>query len=338
LTDQVLFFFGLVAAFVIGGALMGLIMRKSSAKTVADAVEASLKELGDKLQGFELARERVNTSLKEQIANLASSELQLQKETARLASALRSPGVRGRWGEMQLRRVVELAGMAEHCDFTEQPANESDGKKTRPDMVIHLPNGRSVVVDAKTPLAAYLEASESTDEALRTAKLKDHAAHVRTQIVRLSAKSYWDQLADTPEFVVLFLPGESFFSAALMQEPELLEYGADRKVILATPTTLIALLKTVAYGWRQQRAAERAEEIRELGSDLYERLRALSNELAVLGSQLERSVHAFNRTVGAWEGKVVPGARRLHELGAGSGEAVDSTRIVDTPVRIPRGQ
>ncbi len=338
MTDQVLFFFGLVAAFVIGGALMGLIMRKSSAKTVADAVEVSLKELGEKLQTFELARERVNTSLKEQISNLASSELQLQKETARLASALRSPGVRGRWGEMQLRRVVELAGMAEHCDFSEQPTAESDGKKTRPDMVIHLPNGRSVVVDAKTPLAAYLEASESADEVQRTAKLKDHAAHVRTQIVRLSAKSYWDQLADTPEFVVLFLPGESFFSAALMQEPELLEYGADRKVILATPTTLIALLKTVAYGWRQQRAAERAEEIRELGSDLYERLRALSNELAVLGSQLERAVHAFNRTIGAWEGKVVPGAKRLHELGAGSGEAVDSTRIVDTPVRIPRNQ
>ncbi|HUQ92414.1 MAG TPA: DNA recombination protein RmuC [Bryobacteraceae bacterium] len=333
--DQVFLFAGLVAAFVLGGAVVWLIFRKAAAghEVVAESLTDSLKDMEAKLQSFEVARESSHAALREQIKNLAQSELQLQKETGRLASALRSPGVRGRWGEMQLRRVVELAGMADHCDFSEQVASDS---KMRPDMIIHLPNGRCMVIDAKTPLSAYLDASEMSEEAVRGVKLKEHAAQVRQQIVRLSAKSYWEQFAEAPEFVVLFLPGESFFSAALMEEPELLEYGADRKVILATPTTLIALMKAVAYGWRQQRAADRAEEIRDLGSQLYERLRAMASELSVLGSQLERAVHAYNRTLQAWESKVVPGARRVHELGAGTGEPMESPRIVETPVRTPK--
>lgn len=337
-TDQVVLFFGLVAAFVAGGAVVWLIFRRSNAMndSVADGVRDSLKEMEDKLASFELARATSHAGLKEQIQALAASELRLQKETSRLASALKSPGVRGRWGEMQLKRVVELAGMSEHCDFSEQSGIENEGRRMRPDMMIHLPNGRSLVVDAKTPLTAYLEASDATEDAARAAKMKEHAAQVRAQIVRLSAKSYWEQFSDVPEFVVLFLPGESFFSAALMEEPELLEYGADRKVILATPTTLIALMKAVAYGWRQHNAAERAEEIRELGSDLYEKMRALSNDLAVVGNQLERAVHAYNRAVGAWETKVTPGARRMHLLGAGGAEDVDNLRTIETPVRIPK--
>jgi len=337
-TDQVVLFFGLVAAFVAGGAVVWLALRKSGEghEVVAQTVRASLKEMEEKIHKLEVARESSHAGLREQIKSLTMSEVQLQKETARLASALRSPGVRGRWGEMQLRRVVELAGMTAHCDFTEQASTENDGRRMRPDLVVHLPNGRAVVIDAKTPLSGYLDATEAVDESARQAKLKEHAAQVRAQIVRLSAKSYWDQFGDAPEFVVLFLPGEAFYSAALMQEPELLEYGADRKVILATPTTLIALLKAVAYGWRQQRAAERAEEIRELGSELFERLRALANELSSLGGQLERAVQTYNRTVGAWESRVMPATRRLHELGVGAEDQLESPRVAETPVRLPR--
>lgn len=314
--------------------MVWLVLRKSGEghDAITETLRVSLKQMEEKLQTFEVARESANAGLRQQIQSLAASELELQKETARLSGALRNPGVRGRWGEMQLRRVVELAGLAEHCDFHEQP-NGDAGTKLRPDMIVRLPNARTIVIDAKTPLAAYLEATEAKDEAGRTAKLKEHAAQVRAQVVRLSAKSYWDQFAGAAEFVVLFLPGESFFSAALQQEPELLEYGADRKVILATPTTLIALLKTVAYGWRQQRAAERAEEIRELGTELYERMRGMAIELSMLGTQLDRAVQSFNRTLAAWEVKVVPGAKRIHELGAGSGDPMDPVRPVDTPVR-----
>lgn len=334
MTDQVVLFFGLVASFVAGAVVVWLILRKSTEghEAITGTLRDSLKLLEEKLQTLEVARESSHSGLRQQIQSLAASELEIQKETARLSGALRSPGVRGRWGEMQLRRVLELSGMSEHCDFQEQPSGEA-GSRLRPDMIVRLPNGRTVVIDAKTPLAAYLEATEAKDEAGRAAKLKEHAAQVRAQIVRLSAKSYWEQVAGTPEFVVLFLPGESFFSAALQQEPELLDYGADRKVILATPTTLIALLKTVAYGWRQQRAAERAEEIRELGTELYERLRAMAVELSMLGTQLDRAVQSYNRALGAWEMKVVPASKRIHELGAGSGDAIDTQREVDTPVR-----
>ncbi len=337
MTDQLLLFFGLVAAFVAGAAVVWLILRKSGEGNlkVAESVREGLREMEQKLHSFEKDRESSQAGLKEQIRLLASSELQLQKETARLASALRSPGVRGRWGEMQLRRVAELAGLSERCDFTEQVTTGGETKQ-RPDLLVHLPGGRSLVVDAKVPLSAYLEANEATDEAARAAKMKEHAAQVRAQIVRLSAKSYWDQFPEAPEFVVLFLPGEAFFSAALTEEPELLEYAADRKVILATPTTLIALMKAVAYGWRQQRAAERAEEIREQGTELYERLRGMASEMAVLGAQLERAVNSYNRVLGAWETRAIPAARRMHDLGAGSGDAIDAPRPIDTAAKAPK--
>lgn len=336
-TDQLALFFGLVAAFFAGAMLIWLILRKSGEgnQALVTQLRESLQGMEEKLKNFELARETGLAALREQIRGLAASELELQKETARLASALRSPGVRGRWGEMQLRRVVELAGMSEHCDFSEQPA--ADGEtRMRPDLIVELPNQRQIVIDAKTPLTAYIEAVEASEESVRAAKLKEHAAQVRTQVVRLSAKSYWDQFTAAPEFVVLFLPGEVFFSAALMEEPELLEYAAGRKVILATPTTLIALLKAVAYGWRQQKAAERAEEIRELGGEIYERMRAMAADFSVLGSQLERAVQSYNRAVGAWESRVAPPTRRMHELGAGSSEEIGTPRTIDTGVRAPK--
>ncbi|MBL8231920.1 MAG: DNA recombination protein RmuC, partial [Bryobacterales bacterium] len=203
MTDQVVLFFGLLAAFVAGGAVVWLVLRRSGDghEIVARTVRDSLKEMEEKLHKLEVTRESSHAGLREQIKSLTASELQLQKETARLASALRSPGVRGRWGEMQLRRVVELAGMSAHCDFVEQASAEADGRRMRPDLVVKLPNGRAVVIDAKTPLNGYLEAAEAIDENLRVAKLKEHAAQVRAQIVRLSAKSYWDQFADAPEFV-----------------------------------------------------------------------------------------------------------------------------------------
>ncbi len=335
-------FFGLVAAFFLGGLAVWLMYRQTGSGELVDSLRDSLKQMEEKLHNFELARETSQAKLSEQIRHLAMCEIDLQKETSRLSSALRSPGVKGRWGEMQLRRVAELAGMADHVDFQEQSSAErtqeknGEPRKTRPDMLIHLPNGRRMVVDAKTPLNGYLEAQELLDDAARSAKMKEFAGQVRAQIVRLSAKSYWDQFTDAPEFVVMFLPGEAFFSAALEQEPELLEYGADRRVILATPTTLIALLKTVAFGWRQQRAEQRAEEIRDLGSQLYERLRAMAVELSAMGVQLERTVQVYNRAVGAWETRVVPGARRMYELGAGSAEEMENPKPVDSAARAAR--
>ncbi|MBI3208191.1 MAG: DNA recombination protein RmuC [Candidatus Solibacter usitatus] len=340
MTDQVFLFFGLLLAFVAGAAVVWLILRKAGEghEVVALALRDSLREMQDRLQKLEVAREGANASLREQIQSLAASEVQLQKETARLSGALRAPAVRGRWGEMQLRRVVELAGMSEACDFEEQSRGDVDGSRMRPDLIVRLPNARTLVIDAKTPLSAYLESSEANDESVRAAKLKEHAAQVRQQIVRLSAKSYWDQFEDSPEFVVLFLPGEAFFSAALMAEPELLEYAADRRVILATPTTLIALLKAVAFGWRQQRAAERAEEIREIGASLYERLRSMASELSLLGGQLERTVQSYNRVLGGWESRVLPGSKRMNELGAGTGNPLEAPRQVETPVRTTKVQ
>lgn len=339
-TDQMMLFFGLVAAFLLGGLAVWLILRQAGGgqDQIVDSLKESLKQMEEKLHGFELARETSQAKLSEQIRHLATCEIELQKETSRLSSALRSPGVKGRWGEMQLRRVAELAGMAEHVDFGEQIDGGTEGRKVRPDMLIHLPNGRRVVVDAKTPLNGYLDALEALDDSARGVKMKEFAAQVRAQIVRLSAKSYWEQFSDVPEFVVLFLPGEVFFSAALESEPELLEYGADRKVILATPTTLIALMKTVAYGWRQQRAEDRADEIRKLGSQLYERLRTMAVELSALGSQLERTVQTYNRAVGAWDTRVLPGAKRMYELGAGAGDELESPQPVDSAPRLAHRQ
>jgi len=302
-------------------------------KPVADTlgkVDAQLREVEKERRGH-------YESITKHLVLWAESSAQLKSETGNLVRALRSPSVRGQWGEIQLRRVVEMAGMLDHCDFTEQVNRNTEEGRQRPDLLLHLPGGKHVVIDAKAPLAAYLDAVEATDDATREAKLKDHARQVRDHIAKLGAKQYWANFAPTPEFVVLFLPGETFFHDALQHDPSLLEYGVEQKVIPASPTTLIALLKTVAYGWRQEKLADNAEQISDLGRELYDRVVKMAEHFARLGSQLDSAVDAYNATVGTMESRVLVSARRFRELGAATGDEIAEAEVVERKARELRG-
>ncbi|MGZ8847304.1 MAG: DNA recombination protein RmuC [Pyrinomonadaceae bacterium] len=307
--------------------------RQQAIDQLVKPLKESLEKVDGRIGEMEKARAGAYSELREQVRALATSQLQLQSETGNLVKALRTPHIRGRWGEIQLRRVVELAGMLQYCDFTEQETVAGEDGRIRPDVIVRLPGNRTIVVDAKVPFDAFYESISTTDDAVRLERLKDHARLVRTHIGALSKKSYWETVQPTPEFVLLFLPGENFYSAALEQDPKLIEDGVNQGVIIATPTTLIALLKAVSYGWRQEQMAANAHEVSRLGKDLYDRLRIFTGYFADIGKGLDRALESYNKGVGSLEARVLVTARKFKERGAIAGEEIELQEPIDKSTR-----
>jgi DNA recombination protein RmuC len=289
--------------------------KEKAIDSLVKPLRESLEKVDHKIQELEKSRVGAYSGITEQLKGLAATQEQLQTETANLVKALRVPHIRGKWGEVQLRRVVEMAGMVERCDFVTQCTVNSEGGPLRPDLIVKLPNERTIIIDAKAPLSAYLEAVEAADGEVRQRELKEHARQLRKHLSNLGDKAYFEQFPRTPEFVVLFLPAESFFSTALEHDPSLIEYGVDKKVLIATPTTLIALLRAVALGWREEAIAEHAQRISELGKSLYERLVIMVEHFQKLKRALESSCVAYNKLTACFETRVLVAARRFTEMG-----------------------
>ncbi len=317
------------------GARGDLEKRQTAIDELVKPVKESLQKFDVKIGEIEKLRTEAYSGLTQQVRGLAESQVSLQREASNLVKALGTPRVRGRWGELQLRRVVEVAGMLEHCDFVEQAHVATEDGALRPDVVVRLPGGKSLVIDAKTPMDAYLAALESPTEAERRVKLADHARNIREHMKELGAKSYWKQFEHAPEFVVLFVPGESFFSAALEADPELIDRQIDENhVIPASPTTLIALLRAAAYGWRQEALEQNAQEISKLGRDLYERIATMSEHFGRVGTSLKGAVENYNKAMASLESRVLVSARRFQELKASEGKELPAPGQVDAAPRV----
>jgi DNA recombination protein RmuC len=307
--------------------------RQQAINELVKPIKESLAKVDTTVQALEVGRASAYSALTEQVKSLAETQKYLQAETGNLVKALRAPATRGRWGEMHLRRTVEMAGMVEHCDFCEQQTFQGEDGRLRPDMTIYLPGGRRIIVDSKTPLGAYLDGIEADTAAARTAKMRAHASQVRSHVTKLSSRSYWAQFDPAPDFVVAFLPGESFFSAALEHDSTLLDFGVEHRVLLVTPTTLIALLKAVAYGWRQEKLAQNAQEISQLGREIYDRLAKLAEHFGKLGEHLDRATKTYNEAVGTLESRVLVSARKIREKGATTAEEIP---VLEALERAPR--
>jgi DNA recombination protein RmuC len=307
--------------------------RKQAVEALVKPLAESLHRFDTQIQGIENARREAYGALRTQVDALLTTQQKLQSETTSLVQALRSPNVKGNWGEMQLRRAVELAGMTNYCDFQEQQSVATEEGRLRPDLIVRLPGGKQMVVDAKAPLKAYVDALGASDEATRATLLSDHARLVRDHIAKLSSKRYWEQFQPTPDFVVLFLPGETFFSAALEQDPTLIEQGVSQGVIVASPTTLIALLRAAAYGWKQEDIAKNAKEISQLAAELYERLRTMAGHFEDVGDKLNAAVRAFNAAVNSMETRVFPSARKFPLLGAAAKKDIAELQPIEAEAR-----
>ncbi len=302
---------------------------ESLVKPIRDALESSKKQIGE----LENSRREAYGDITAQLKAMQNSQQMLSQETSNLVNALRRPEVRGRWGEITLKRLVELAGMVEHCDFEEQVHTVGENQVVRPDLVVHLPDGGDLVVDVKTPLDAYLAAVEAKDDAQKKLGLERHAKNVRAHIRMLAGKAYWGQFEQSPEFVILFIPGDQFLSAALNEEPNLIEFALSQHIMLATPTSLVALLKAVAYSWRQVALSDNAKEIRKLAEDLYTRIGTFVSHLNQVGRQLGRSVDNYNKAVGSLERSVLPGARKFTELGVHEKKDIDKLEPIEVEPR-----
>ncbi len=314
-------------------AALDLGRRQQELGSLVGPIRDTLIQVDAKLKEVEKSRVDDSAGMRTMLSLVGQTQQQLQQETQNLVRALRSPGVRGRWGEVQLRKVVELAGMMEHCDFDEQPTVLTESGRLRPDMIINLPGGRSIVVDAKAPLEAFLDAQGASDDGVRSGKLADHVRQVKDHVTKLGAKAYWDQFPASPEMVVLFLPAEAIYMAALEQDALLIDYGVTRNVIIASPLTLIALLRAAAFGWKQERLTINAEEISRLGKALHESIATMADHFEDLRKRMDGTFSTFNRVVGSFENNVLVKARRFRELGAGSAKEIPLIDPLETVAR-----